>query len=664
MGELDGRLLGPGSQPVFFAILLFSGPDCKANGAQQMSSTVARSVATTSSLGVQSSTFVSGGDKAHTMDFNGLDWSIVVAYFLVTLGVGVAYSQRAGASLSEYFISGRSLPWWIAGTSMVATTFAADTPLAVTGLVAKNGLAGNWFWWSYAVGGMLTVFVFARLWRRAEVMTDVELVEVRYSGVAASALRGTRALYISLVVNPIIIGWVTNAMVTILKETVLMDPEVASWAASSTGAQLDWAIIIGCLAIVGLYSTVSGMWGVAMTDVVQFVIAIVGCIVLAFYAAQSVGGVEAIESKLQTLPNGDEIMRFIPDFSGENRWMPVHIFFIMLFVQWWATWYPGAEPGGGGYVVQRMASCRDERHAEYATFWYQIAHYCLRPWPWIVVAFVALVKYPELTNGAVKDPGVGFAWVMRDVSPHGLRGLLLATFFAAFMSTISTQMNWGASYLVRDVYQRFIAPEASEKRLTTISRAVSVAVLLIGAIAAWLMRSVSVDDAWKLLAALGAGTGAVFMLRWFWWRINAWTEISAMIASLVYFGVLQRWKFFDHEEETMLAVAVMTILTWLLVTFLTPAEKNETLIDFYKKVRPSGFGWGPIARQVPEVRPDGQLGWAIVTALLAAIVVYSVLPATGHLVFRDYQTAIGWIALAGVSGACWWVTANKARESN
>jgi Na+/proline symporter len=386
------------------------------------------------------------------MDFNALDWTIVALYFLVALAIGLAFSRRAGANLTEYFVSGRNLPWWIAGTSMVATTFAADTPLAVTGLIAKNGLAGNWFWWAYAAGGMLTVFVFARLWRRAEVLTDVELVELRYSGAAASALRGTRALYIALIVNPIIIGWVTNAMVTILKETVLKDPELSALAASSAGSALDWYIILGCLLIVGIYSTVSGMWGVAVTDAVQFVLAMTGCIALAYFAASSVGGMHALENQLITgFDDGQQLLRFLPDFNAENAWMPLHIFMIIFCVQWWATWYPGAEPGGGGYVVQRMASCRDEKHAQYATLWYQFAHYCLRPWPWLVVAFVALATYPELVKH--KDPGVGYAWIMRDVSPHGLRGLLLATFFAAFMSTISTQVNWGASYLMRDVYR-------------------------------------------------------------------------------------------------------------------------------------------------------------------------------------------------------------------
>jgi Na+/proline symporter len=600
------------------------------------------------------------------MDFNALDWTIVALYFLVALAIGLAFSRRAGANLTEYFVSGRNLPWWIAGTSMVATTFAADTPLAVTGLIAKNGLAGNWFWWAYAAGGMLTVFVFARLWRRAEVLTDVELVELRYSGAAASALRGTRALYIALIVNPIIIGWVTNAMVTILKETVLKDPELSALAASSAGSALDWYIILGCLLIVGIYSTVSGMWGVAVTDAVQFVLAMTGCIALAYFAASSVGGMHALENQLITgFDDGQQLLRFLPDFNAENAWMPLHIFMIIFCVQWWATWYPGAEPGGGGYVVQRMASCRDEKHAQYATLWYQFAHYCLRPWPWLVVAFVALATYPELVKH--KDPGVGYAWIMRDVSPHGLRGLLLATFFAAFMSTISTQVNWGASYLMRDVYQRFLRPNASDRELTTASRRVSILVLVLGAAAAWMMRGVSVDDAWKMLAALGAGTGAVFMLRWFWWRINAWTEISAMVASLVFYLVFQQLKYFEKEEETMLAVAGATIVSWLLVTFMTPPETEVTLTSFYRKVRPDGPGWKPIARLCPEVKTDGQLIWQIIAAGLGAAVVYSTIPAVGLVLFGKHQQAAVQITIALISGVAMLVVMRRfhqVREAN
>ncbi|MFC1757790.1 sodium:solute symporter family protein, partial [Planctomycetota bacterium] len=481
------------------------------------------------------------------MELSFIDWLIVCAYLAITLGIGLFFRKRANQGLSDYFVSGRSLPWWIAGTSMVATTFAADTPLAVTSIIAKDGLAGNWVWWCFALGGMITVFVYARLWRRAEVMTDVELIELRYSGSSAAVLRGTRALYVALIINPIIIGWVTKAMVTVLTETVLFDAaahaaaiesEVAPGASAS-----NWLVIVGLLALVGVYCTLSGMWGVAMTDFVQFFAAMLGCILLAIVAVKHVGGIDALQDKLASVPNGDQMLRYLPDgvtdlmrpnsvdagVSAESsQWMPLNIFLIFLLVQWWATWYPGAEPGGGGYVVQRMSSCKDERHAVWATLWYQIAHYCIRPWPWLLVAFVAVAIYPNLAES--DDPGAGFAMVIRDLSPVGLRGLMLVTFFSAFMSTISTQMNWGASYLVRDVYQRFIAPNASDKQLTAASRIASLFVLVVGGVVSGVMveTGLDIDDAWKILLALGAGTGAVFMLRWFWWRINAWSEIAAM----------------------------------------------------------------------------------------------------------------------------------------
>ncbi|HLQ38480.1 MAG TPA: sodium:solute symporter family protein, partial [Planctomycetota bacterium] len=479
------------------------------------------------------------------MQLAGIDWAIIVAYFALSLGIGLAFKGRAGGSMVEYFASGRALPWWIAGTSMVATTFAADTPLAVTGLVAKNGLAGNWFWWAFAFGGMLTVFVFAKLWRRAEVLTDVELIELRYSGRPAAFLRGFRGLYVAVVMNSIIIGWVTKAMADVLKETVLKGQLQSSTA--------DFWLVAAMLAVTGLYSIMSGMWGVAITDVVQFVLAMAGCIALAVVAVTHVGGIDAMQAKISKDlgAEGAQVFSYLPDFGAAIPWMPLGVFLALLLSQWWATWYPGAEPGGGGYIVQRMASCKDERHAVKATLLFQLAHYCLRPWPWILVAFAAMAMHPELRTWGIADdgdpahnPGLGFPMLIRELAPVGLRGLLLVTFAAAFMSTISTQMNWGASYLVNDVYRRFFAPQASDHRLVLVSRIASALVLLLGGGAAWFMivRGVSVDDAWKFLAALGAGVGVVFILRWFWWRINAWSEIAAMGGSLVCFMAIKRWQ--------------------------------------------------------------------------------------------------------------------------
>ena len=588
------------------------------------------------------------------MTLTFIDYLIIFVYFGATLAIAAYFRQRAGKSIAEYFLSGRSLPWWVAGTSMVATTFAADTPLAVTGLVIQDGLAGNWFWWAFALGGMITVFVYARLWRRAGVMTDVELVEMRYAGKPAAALRGMRAIYIALLVNPIIIGWVTGAMMTLLSETVFHDATPFAWETRLFGENAitirTWLVLGGSLAFIGVYCTISGMWGVAVTDAVQFCLAMLGCTLLAIVAVRHLGGVEALQTRVvDSFGEGGQAFNFIPEFSADNAWMPLHVFMILLLVQWWATWYPGAEPGGGGYIVQRMASCKDERHSIFATLWYQLAHYCLRPWPWLIVAFAALAMYPELRESELQnadfDSGVGFPRVIRDLSPPGLRGLLMVTFFAAFMSTISTQMNWGASYLVRDFYQRFLAPGASEAQLTRASRIASIIVLITGGIAAFLMQDMSVDRAWKMLAALGAGTGAVFMLRWFWWRINAWSEISAMIASLVFFlSVNPSFKMFGADpprtEVKMAIVALFTICTWVLVTFLTRPERQEVLDSFYQRVRPGGPGWRPVAMRNPDVKVDDDLGLSIIAALFATGIVYFTLPCIGNLIFRHYRVAL------------------------
>ena len=592
------------------------------------------------------------------MEITVLDWLIIVGYFVLTLSIGLFYSKRAGSSLSEYFVSGRSLPWWIAGTSMVATTFAADTPLAVTGIVAANGLAGNWVWWAFAAGGMITVFVYARLWRRAEVITDVELTEIRYGGKAAAALRGIRAVYVALIINPIIIGWVTGAMVTVLKEGLFF--EVGAIGGVETTDFMNFGIICVCLAVVGVYCTFSGMWGVAITDVIQFVMAMTGCILLAVEAVRHVGGMEALQTKVAAnFGDGEQAFSFLPNFTVEDPWMPLHVFLIFLLVQWWATWYPGAEPGGGGYIVQRMAACKDERHTLLATLWYQIAHYCLRPWPWLLVAFVALAMYPEVRemtqNPAMAEElntkaDAGFAWVMRDLSYPGLRGLMLVTFFAAFMSTISTQMNWGASYLVRDVYQRFYHPNATDDELTKASRIISLVVLAAGAIASWIMLDVNIGEVWKILLALGAGTGAVYMLRWFWWRVNAWSEISAMVGSLVFFLLFQNFGPPIRSEEQMVVIAAATMVTWLLVTFITPAESTETLEAFYRKVRPGGPGWKPIAAIAPDVKTDDNLGLSIGAALAASGIVYCTLPGIGLLLFGKYVAGIACLAVAVVFG--------------
>lgn len=572
------------------------------------------------------------------MELTFLDWSLIVGFFAISLGIGLAFRKRAGSSYLEYFASGRSMVWWVAGTSMVATTFAADTPLAVTELVAKNGLAGNWFWWAWAFGGMLTVFVFSKLWRRAEVLTDVELIELRYAGKPAAFLRGFRAVYVAVVVNSIVIGWVTQAMVKVLRHTVLTDLPVDS--------SIDFWLVAGLLALTGVYSVLSGMWGVAITDVLQFVIAMVGCVIFAAVAVDHVGGIDALRAKATTqFEGGAQLFDFLPDFGADPAWMPLGVFLALVLGQWWATWYPGAEPGGGGYVVQRMASCKDERHAVKATLLFQLAHYCVRPWPWILVAFAALVMHPELRTAA--DPGIGYPMLIRELAPAGLRGLLLVTFFAAFMSTISTQMNWGASYLVNDVYRRFVRKDASEARLVLVSRLASGLVLVLGGATAWLMivRGVTVKDAWALLASLGAGVGSVFILRWFWWRINAWSELVAMTASVFIFVGVRMWQSSLPEPEQMrteytsLLVASTTLVLWLIATFVTRPEPIAKLAAFFRKVRPDGPGWRPVAAAAPDARPDGTLAPSLFCAVLGTAAIWSTLPGIGAVIFGEWLKA-------------------------
>lgn len=609
------------------------------------------------------------------MKLAGIDWVVIIAYFVVALGVGLYFSRRAGKNITEFFVSGRSLPWWIAGTSMVATTFAADTPLAVTGLVAEHGLAGNWFWWAMAFGGMFTVFVFSRLWRRSEVITDAEIVELRYSGTPAAFLRGFRAVYFAIPINAVIVGWVTMAMVKVLKHTVL------AGVADAEDSNLDWYIIGGMLAVVAAYSVLSGMWGVAITDFIQFILAMTGCIVLAFLAVDRVGGIDVMQQQVNAAFGREGAFSFFPTFTGDNPIMPLEVFLIFLFVTWWATWYPGAEPGGGGYVVQRMAACKDERHSLLATLWFQVAHYCVRPWPWLITAFCAIAMFPHLAGTDAGD--VGFPQVMTAVLPAGWRGLMLVAFFAAFMSTLSTQINWGASYLVSDVYKRFLRQDAGDRELAWASRGATVLVLLCGGIAAWIMveQNVSVDAAWKFLAALGAGTGAVYMLRWFWWRINAWSEIVGMLAALVYFvivstvvGALDRvisyvnanveilnenmsslaidhtipWKpllMANHtgitDAHIMAIVAFLTVITWIIATFLTRPADDATLDSFYRKVRPGGPGWKPVAARNPDVTPDKGLGISILCALLGAGIIFFTLPGVGMIIFGRYLEGLG-----------------------
>jgi Na+/proline symporter len=533
------------------------------------------------------------------------DWFVVVLYFVISASIGLAYTRKASRSLTDYFVSGRALPWWLAGTSMVATTFAADTPLAVAGFVSKYGVAGNWLWWNGAFSGVLTVFFFSRLWRRAGVLTDVEFAELRYGGQPAAVLRGFRAMYLALPINLIIMGWVTRAMVTILGVTL----GVNAWRA---------AILL--FGVTALYSGFSGLWGVVVTDAFQFVVAMGGTILLAVLAVDSIGGLDVLREKAAAhFGSAEAAFGVLPPL--DQGWLPLSTLLIFLGVQWWAAWYPGQEPGGGGYVVQRILSAKDERHGLLATLWFTIAHYALRPWPWIIVGFVGLISYPGLAN-----PEEGYVRVMVDVLPSPYKGLLLAAFAAAYMSTISSHLNWGASYLVNDVYLRFVKPTASPRAQVIASR-VATGVLMVCALIVMSFLS-SVEQGWKLLIGLGAGTGLVFILRWYWWRVNAWSEISAMVASFITSMVLARYGYTLDDLSrptyavTMLITVLVTTVVWLGVTFATKPETEVTLDRFYERVRPGGLGWRAVSRRLgfgDDPIPGGALAWVNWVAGLAAV---------------------------------------------
>src|SRR5438128_6263268 len=446
------------------------------------------------------------------------DWSVVALYFLFNIAVGLYYKRRASRDTAEFFVSGRNVPWWLAGTSMVATTFAADTPLAVTGLVARNGVAGNWLWWNLLASGMLTVFFYARLWRRAGVMTDIEFSEIRYAGRPAAFLRGFRALYLGVLINCIILGWVNLAMVKILQLLF------------GIGKLEALAMVLGLIVLTSAISTLSGLWGVLVTDLFQFVIKMGMVIVLAVFAVHAVGGIDAMKEKLALLPGHGSVLSFVPDVG--SAWMPLITFFVYIGVNWWATWYPGAEPGGGGYIAQRMLSAKDEKHSVLATLWFNIPHYAVPPWHWIHVALASLILFPGLA-----DHETGSRRVHIDYLPASLRALAVAVILAAYVTTVATQLNWGASYLVNDCYRRFLRRDATARHYVRASQVATVLLTLISAVVTFYMGSIG--GAWKVLIVTGAGTGGVLLLRWYWWRINAWSEVSAMITAFVVSVFLQ-----------------------------------------------------------------------------------------------------------------------------
>src|SRR5437867_2753687 len=562
-----------------------------------------------------------------------IDWLIIGLYFAFNVGIGFYYKARAGKSTTEFFLSGRNVPWWLAGTSMVATTFAADTPLAVTGFVAKNGIAGNWIWWCFLASGMLTVFFYARLWRRAQVMTDVEFAEIRYAGKPAAFLRCFRALYLGIPINCIILGWVNLAMVKILQLIF------------GIGKFEAIVIVLGMIALTSAISTLSGLWGVLVTDVFQFVIKMSMVIILAVFAVNAVGGIEAMKTKLADAGRSDAL-NIVPAVG--SAWMPMIAFFVYIGVNWWATWYPGAEPGGGGYIAQRMFSAKDERHSLLATLWFNIAHYAIRPWPWILVAFASLILYPGLA-----DPETGYIRVMIDYLPSSLRGLMVAAFAAAFMSTIATQLNWGASYLVNDFYRRFVRRDASEPHYVMASRVATALLTVISAAVAF--RIESIGGAWKLLIITGAGTGAVLLLRWYWWRINAWSEVAAMITAFVVSVGLQTLGGLDSDRPSdfahiVLTTVAVTTVVWLAVTFLTRPESEQTLVAFYRRTRPSRAGWGPVAALAPDVRPSADGLANLIDWMAGCVLVYGVLFGVGKLLLQETLAGLILLVVAAVAG--------------
>ncbi|MDP9017549.1 MAG: Na+:solute symporter [Candidatus Eremiobacteraeota bacterium] len=578
------------------------------------------------------------------MQLQTADYIVIAVFFAINIGIGIFYARRGSKSLGEFFLSGRSVPWWLAGTSMVATTFAADTPLAVTGFVVKNGVAGNWLWWNMVMSGMLTVFFFAALWRRSGVLTDVEFIELRYAGKPAAALRGVRAIYQGVIINTIIIGWVNLAIAKILGLTMHID---------------KWHAILICLALTGIYVSIGGLWSVLVTDFLQFIVKMTMVVVLAVVAVAAVGGIASMKLHLAAIDavhkgsGGGSILDFFP--TSNAAWMPLLSFVVFISVSWWASSYPGAEPGGGGYIAQRIFASKDEKNAIWATLFFNVAHYALRPWPWILVALASIILYPHGVADPVThkiDPELNYIQTMIDYLPAWLRGLMMAGFLAAYMSTVGTQLNLGASYFINDLYRRFMRPQADQKELVWASRAATiVAMLLAGAVTAILT---SVGAAWAYILTFTAGVGLVMILRWYWWRINAWTEISALLTSGLVASVLQIPGVTlvpDGPNKTVIVLLITVAITtavWIMVTFLTKPEPYETLEAFYRRVQPSPFGWKPVADRVGLLNDGMKLSLNLLDWIAGCGLVYFTLFGIGKVVLAETATGILLLLCAGI----------------
>lgn len=549
------------------------------------------------------------------------DWLILFAYFAFALTIGLIFTRRASKGLDEYFVSGRSLPWWLVGTSMVATTFATDTPNLVTNLVRENGVKGNWAWWAFLLTGMVTVFLYAKLWRRSGVLTDIGFYELRYSGKAATFLRGFRSVYLGLVFNCIIMAIVTLAAIKISGVLLGLD---------------KYTTILICCAITVIYSCTAGLWGVVVTDLFLFFMAMAGSIGAAYYllSMEEVGGL----SGLLAHPDVQPALNVLPDFSKWEELIPLLI--IPFAVQWWSVWYPGAEPGGGGYVAQRMLASKDERNSMLAVLWFNVAHYAIRPWPWILVALASIIVFPDVASMREHFPNVDPALIQDDMAypamltflPAGLLGLVVASLAAAYMSTISTHLNWGASYLVEDFYKRFIKQDADPRHYVLVARIVTALLMVI---AVWFSFQLETAlQGFTILLQIGAGTGSIYLLRWFWWRVNAWSEITGMAVS---FGMALFLEFGLSEmaswQKLTIGVAVTTA-SWIIVTLLTPPTERSVLQSYYDKIRPIGAGWNRVV-DTSQAQPDTGLTEAIACIFLGCAAVYSALFATGSFIYGN-----------------------------
>jgi solute:Na+ symporter, SSS family len=617
------------------------------------------------------------------MALNAVDWIVIIVYLAMNLLISLYYRRRSSGSTEEFFVSGRNVSWWLAGTSMVATTFAADTPLFVTGVVARNGIAGNWIWWSQCLSGMMTVFFFARYWRRAGILTDVEFVELRYEGKAAAFLRGFRAIYLGGLMNCLILGWVIKAMISIT--TVLLGDAIAPGRVLqiaigghhlftyTLGEPAHTGLLICVLLLVpftGIYTFIGGLWGVLVTDLFQFILKMSMIIVLAWVAVSKIGGMSALKIQLshvndlarQSGQTTGSVTSFFPSlhlgWTTDALWtLPVITLVLYLGVQWWASWYPGAEPGGGGYVAQRMFSAKDEKNSLGATLWFNIANYAMRSWPWVVTGLVAVAVYSPLGGlhpnaEFAAEPEKGYVMVLRDFLPPALRGLMIAAFLAAFMSTVGTQLNWGTSYFINDFYRRFIVRKGTEKHYVFVSKLFIVLLVILSGYTA--AHITSIQSAWQLLLGMGAGTGGVLMLRWYWWRVNAWSEISAMIAAFVVSVSLQKVAFSGNSSvvfaKSALITTAATTVVWLATTLLTKPEADERLLKFYRRVQPTVHGWKRIAALAPEIQPVRDFGANTFDWIMGCTLVYCCMFGIGEVVLQSYLTGVLLLVIAAIAG--------------